>query len=200
MRINKNLLQILFIIAGLTLVSACQKSGAVKSDDGRGSGSGGGNTPTEAYKNLYNAVKSKNMENIKANLSKATVEFALGVAEMQKKTPEEMFKNGLLQSTMADTFPPIRNERVKGNMGALEARMPDGNWEDVPFILEDERWKMAWGDVFKGTYQKPAPAQAETEANNNVPQVLPGPAITNTNMNAGPKIPTDKKQPAANKP
>jgi hypothetical protein len=55
-----------------------------------------------------------------------------------------------------------------------------GNWEDLPFVLEDGRWKLAVGDLFKNTYKKPAPSQAETEANNNVPQVIPAPANMNT--------------------
>jgi hypothetical protein len=193
MRINKNLLPILFAIIGFMVLSACQssasKTGAL----------------TEAYKNLYDAVKSKNTENIKANMSKATVEFALTVAEMQKKTPEEMFKNGLIQSTSSEKLPPTRNERIKDNMGALEVQETNGTWQDVPFVLEDGRWRLAVGDLFNGSYKKPAPSQAETEANNNVPQIIPGPDITNTNaampnMNSAPKIPADKKQPQANKP
>lgn len=193
MQINKNLLPILFVIVGFVVLSACQssasKTGAL----------------TEAYKNLYDAVKSKNTENIKANMSKETVGFALKVAEMQKKTPEEMFKNGLIQSTSSEKLPPTRNERIKDNMGALEVQEANGSWQDVPFILEDGRWKLAVGDLFNGSYKKPAPSQAETEANNNVPQMIPAPDITNTNaampnMNSAPKIPTDKKQPPANKP
>lgn len=193
MRIN-NLLPILLVISGLVIFSGCQsQNGTTKSENVVGSGGG---TPTEAYKSLYNAVKSKNTENIKANLSKATVEFATGVADMQKKTPDEMFKNGMVQSTLAETLPPMRNERVKDNMGAVEVQTRDGSWEDVPFVLEDGRWKMAWGDVFKDTYKKPAPSQAETEANNNVPQMMPGTDITN--VNSMPKPPVDKKQPAVN--
>ncbi len=193
MRINKNLLPILFVIIGFTVLSACQSSASKTG------------TLAEAYKNLYDAVKSKNTENIKANMSKTTVDFALNVAEMQKKTPEEMFKNGLIQSTRAEKLPPTRNERIKDNMGALEVQDTTGTWEDVPFVLEDGRWKLAVGDLFNGSYKKPAPSQAETEANNNVPQIIPGADITNKNaailnMNSAPKIPADKKQPEANKP
>lgn len=186
MRINQNLLKILFLIVGFTVLSACQ-SGASKTG-----------ALVEAYKNLYDAVKSKDTEKIKANMSKDTLGFVSSVGEMQKKTPEEMLKNGLIQSTRAEKLPPTRNERIKENMGALEVQDPNGNWEDVPFVLEDGRWKLAVGDLFKGTYKKPAPSQAETEANNNVPQIMPGTDITNTN--AIPKPPVEKTQPAANKP
>jgi hypothetical protein len=190
MRINRNIVKILFAIAGFAFFTACQSSASKSSE--------GGATPTEAYKSLFAAVKSKNTEAIKSNLSKTTIEFADGIAGMQKKTPEEMYKNGLIPSTLSETLPPLRNERVKGNMGAIEARTPDGTWEDVPFMMEDGRWKLAWGEQFKGTYQKPAPSQAETEANNNVPQMLPGTDLSNTN--ALPKLLPGPKLPPANKP
>jgi hypothetical protein len=198
MQINKILLQILFVVTGLAVLSACQSS--VNQTE----------VLTEAFKNLHAAVKSKNIDNIKSNMSKATVEFALSVAQMQKKTPEEMFKNGLTETAMSENLPPIRNGRIKGNMGALEVRNAKGAWEDLPFVLEDGRWKLAVGDLFNGSYSKPAPSQAETEANNNVPQILPGPPdanVNNPNANLGApkgKDPAAKqpeaKQPPANKP
>jgi hypothetical protein len=206
MRINKILLQILFTITGLAVLSACQSSA---SQSGTATG-GSANTPTEAFKSLHAAVKSKNIDNIKANMSKTTIEFALSVAQMQKKTPEEMFKNGLTETAMSENLPPIRSERIKENMGALEVQNAKGTWEDLPFVLEDGRWKLAVGDLFNGSYSKPAPSQAETEANNNVPQILPGPPdanVNNPNANLGApkgKDPAAKqpeaKQPPANKP
>ncbi len=191
MRINKILFQILFVITGIAVLAACQ-SGATKTAET--STKSASNTPTEAFKSLYGAVKSQNTEDIKANLSKTTIEFAMTVGGMQKKTPEEMFKTGMIQATRAETLPPVRNERVKDNMGALEVRDIDGTWQDVPFILEDGRWKLAVGDIFRGTYQNPAPPQAQTEANNNVPQILPGANITNANPIAKPE-----KQAESNK-
>jgi hypothetical protein len=208
MRINKILLQILFIVTGLAVLSACQSSAS--QNGGTTAAGGAANTPTEAFKSLHAAVKSKNTDNIKSNMSKATVEFASGVAQMQKKTPEEMFKNGLTETAMSENLPPIRNERVKENMGAIEVRNAKGTWEDLPFVLEDGRWKLAVGDLFNGSYSKPAPSQAETEANNNVPQILPGAPDANVNNpNANPNSPKGKdpalmqpggKQPPANKP
>lgn len=207
MRINKILLQIFFVVIGSAVLSACQSSASQQNGN---AAVGAANTPTAAFKSLHSAVKSKNLDNIKANMSKATIEFASGVAQMQKKTPEEMFKNGLTEAAMSENLPPIRNERVKENMGALEVQNQKGAWEDLPFVLEDGRWKLAVGDLFNGSYKKPAPSQAETEANNNVPQILPGAPdanVNNPNANlkpSGDKKPASKqiegKQPSANKP
>jgi hypothetical protein len=177
MQINKIFFQILFVIIGLALISACQSSAGKTAVTTAG---GSANTPTEAYKSLYGAVKSKNIEDIKANMSKETIAFVESVSGMQQKQPAEVFKNGLTETTFAEKLPPMRNERVKENMGALEVQSTKGNWEDLPFVLEDGRWKLAVGDLFKNTYKKPAPSQAETEANNNVPQVIPAPANMNT--------------------
>lgn len=190
MRVNKKFLNKLIAAAGLIVLFICQSCTGAADNTA---------TLTEAYKNLYDAVKSKNTENIKANMSKETVSFALGVAQMQKKTPEEMFKNGLIQSTRSEKLPATRNGRIKDNMGALEVQDTDGTWQDVPFILEDGRWKIAVGDLFKGNYKKPAPSQAETEANNNVPQVMPGmPNMdANTSVNTNPLA--NKKQIETNK-
>lgn len=176
MQINKIFFQILFAVIALTFVSACQST-ASKNETSAQSAS---NTPTEAYKSLYAAVKSKNVEDIKAQMSKETIAFVESVSGMQQKQPADVFKNGLTETTFAEKLPAVRNERVKGSMGALEVQSPKGNWEDLPFVLEDGRWKLAVGDLFKNTYQKPAPSQAETEANNNVPQVIPAPANMNS--------------------
>ena len=139
-------------------------------------------TPTEAYKNLYEAVKSKNTETIKQNMSKTTQEFAEAMAQMQKKTPEDMYKNGLIESTMSPTLPPMRDERIKGNFAGVEVQNPDGKWQDVPFVKEDGSWKLAVGELFKNTYESPGAPASQANANTQMPQMIPAPS-TNTNSN-----------------
>ena len=183
MQIHKIFPVLVLALVGLA-VTGCQKA-----QTGASGGSGSGNTPTEAFKSLYEAVKSKNTDAIKANMSKETVQFAEGIGQMQKKTPEEMFKNGFTETTMTENFPPVRNERVKENFAALEVQNPKGIWEDLPFVQEDGRWKLAIGELFKGTYKKPAPSQAETEPNNNnFPPMAPA---GNTDAPANQMMPND---------
>ena len=142
-------------------------------------------TPTEAYKSLYAAVKSKNTDAIKHNMSKTTQEFAEAMAQMQKKTPEEMYKNGLIESTMSPNLPPLRDERVKGNFAGVEVQNPDGKWQDVPFVKEDGGWKLAVGELFKNTYESPGAPASQANANTQMPQMIPAP---NTNTNSNIKI------------
>lgn len=161
---------------------------------------GGGSTPTEAYKNLYAAVKSKDTEAIKRNLTKKTI----GLAEMQSSragTPiDVVFANGFTETTYASSLPTIRDERVKGNMGAIEVwNTKNSAWEDLPFIKEDGAWRLAVGDIFSSGYQKPGKGRDEIEKDAaNVANPAP-PPMTNSNVNrsippvAPAPVPSNKK-------
>jgi hypothetical protein len=170
MKINNFFKLFSFLVIGLASLAACQSSAST-------------DTPTEAYKRLFDAVKKKDVEAIKQNMSKTTNdEFVQTVSAMQNKQPNDLYSNGFTETTMRDALPPMRNERVKENMGALEVQNPKGTWEDLPFVLENGRWKLAIGDIFKGTYKQPAPAISQTEANKNVPQIVPAPGAEQMNV------------------
>jgi hypothetical protein len=86
-------------------------------------------------------------------------------------------------------------------MGAVEVwNAKDRRWEDLGFVREDGRWKLAFGDQFAGTFKSPGKGRAQKEAEaanamgNNMIQMDP-PA----NMNARPMIPKPAT-PEANKP
>ncbi len=159
-------------------------------------GVSGGATPTEAYKLLYAAVKSKNIESIKKQLTKKTVEFG-AIAAQRNNTPiEKVYENGFTATTFAEKLPTMRDERINGDMGALEVwNSKDSRWEDLPFIKEDGAWKLAIGEMFGGTYKSPGPGidQREKEAAN---------AAANsdfTTSNANSPIQVTNMAPAANK-
>lgn len=136
---------------------------------------GNAQTPTDAYIMLYTAVKSKQTDAIKKMMSQKTIGFAEGVAGQQKKPVAAVFENGFTATTFAPQMPQMRDERVKENMGALEVwNEKDKKWEDLPFIKEDDGWKLAIGDIFAGTYEKPAKGQAQIEAEaSNVNKMIP---------------------------
>lgn len=121
-------------------------------------------TPTNAYKRLFAAVKSKNTEAIKAEFSKSTVARAESEAARAKVPVDEVYRNGFTATTFSETLPEIRDERVKGNMGAVEVwNSRDSKWEDLPFIREESGWKLAIGDAFAQTWTRPAPGRAVKE-------------------------------------
>ena len=162
----------------------------------------GSDTPAEAYKRLYKAVKSKNTDAIKNEMTPKTIDFMKAAGQQYNKSEAAMFENGITGTTFSETLPAIRDERVKDNMGAIEVwNSKDSLWEDLPFMLENGVWKLAVGDLFAGTYQKPGKGRdvLEKEAANaiNGNKMTEMPA---NNTNAPPKIITPKEAKNSNTP
>ena len=133
-------------------------------------------SPTEAYKALFAAVKAKDIEAIKRNISKRTIELGKISMERIKKSEKEAYENGFTATTLTENLPAIRDERIKDNFGALEVwNTKDSKWDDVAFVFEDGGWKLGMGDAFSGSFQLPAKGrdQIEKEAANAMAQ---GPA------------------------
>ena len=180
---------ILLLSAAVTLAAlgiGCDKQPAAND--------AGSDTPTDAYKRLYSAVKAKNIETIKQEMSKKSQEFAVSVAQRQNNPIEKVFENGFTATTFAETLPEIRDERVNGNMGSVEVwNAKDSIWEDLPFVVEDGRWKFAIGELFAGSFKSPGKGRAAREreaANvmgNSAQQTNPA-ANSNTNSTANAKF------------
>lgn len=129
-------------------------------------------SPTEAYKMLFAAVKAKDSEKIKGMMTKSTLGLAQFNAEQQKIPLEKSVENGLVATTIADAITEIRDERIKGANGAVEVfNQKENRWEDLPFMLEDGGWKLAVGDLFQGRYESPGKSKGEIEreATNTMP-------------------------------
>lgn len=167
-----------------------------------GQGISGGDTPTEAYKRLYAAVKSKDTEAIKKALTKKSIEFG-AMAGAKNNTPiEKVYENGFTATTFAEKLPNIRDERVNGDMGAVEVwNSKESKWEDLPFIREDGTFKLAIGELFAGTYKSPGRGRdsLEKEAANALSNTGPPTAPTanaNTSAladNTGPTVDSNRK-------
>jgi len=182
---HKNKIISVFLLITFTILSlSCAKQTAT---------GGSAQTPTEAYKMLFAAVKAKDVEKIKQAMSKDTLGLAEFSGSQQKKPADEIIKNGFTATTFAESLPEIRDERVKDDMGAVEVyNQKDKIWEDLPFIKQDGSWKLAVGDTFKGTYKSPGKGQAqiEREASNTMMMdntVIQMPSNTNSVFPAPPK-------------
>lgn len=126
--------------------------------------SGGGTSPTDAYQRLFAAVKAKDTEAIKSNMTKTTQQFAEFASKKNNKPIEEVYENAFTATTMSSTLPQIRDERISENMGAIEVwNSRDSRWEDLPFVLEDGAWKLAIGEMFAGTYRSPGKGRDRLE-------------------------------------
>lgn len=158
--------RIIIGILTLTIVSfifACNP----KSGSNNSTASSAGITddsPTGAYKRLYAAVKAKDSEGIKAVMSKKSLDFAKVLSGQQNKPVEQVLENGYTGTTFAPSLPQIRDERIEGDMGAVEVHNDkENNWEDLPFVREDGQWKLAIGEMFANTWKSPGKGQAEKE-------------------------------------
>lgn len=162
------------------------------------------NSPTEGYKRLYAAVKSKDVEKIKAAMSKKTQDFAQMVAGRQNSPVEKVYENGFTATTFSDTLPEIRDERVNGEWGAVEVwNAKEKRWEDLGFVNEDGAWKLAIGEMFAGTFKSPGKGRALKEqeaANLTSNNLVPMNINTNAN-NANVKVivPKERQQTNTNK-
>ena len=173
----KNSSKIIFTI--LAMVSALVAFACNDSKGGNSSVSqptSGAKSPTEAYRMLFEAVKSKDPEKIKAVLSKGSMGLAQMASGQQKKPVEEIIKNGFSETTFVESLPQIRDERIKGEFGAVEVwNETRKQWDDIPFILEDGGWKAAFGDAFGGKWQSPGKSIGTLEkenANANTPNSM----------------------------
>lgn len=136
---------------------------------------GNAQTPTDAYRMLYAAVKAKNTDAVKRMMSQKTLSFAQSVSAQQNSDLQKVFENGFTATTFAPNLPQMRDERIRNDMGALEVwSEKDKKWEDLPFVKEADGWKLAIGDIFAGSYNSPGKGQAQieseaTNSNNAVP-------------------------------
>jgi hypothetical protein len=123
-----------------------------------------GDTPTEAYKRLYNAVKSGSADAVRAEMTAKTAQFAASSAKQMGKTADEQVSHGMTATTSSESMPEIRDERIKDNMGAVEVwNSRDRRWEDLPFMIEDGKWKFAIGDAYSGSWRRPGKGRSEIE-------------------------------------
>jgi hypothetical protein len=149
--------------------------------------------PTAAYIALFEAVKKRDTLAIRCQMSKQTLELANFMSQTYKKPFEEVLKNGMTESTIQPSMPEITNEKINGNQATVDVKKANGQWEQIPFVNEDGEWKLAFGEVMKGTMSITQPGATNPTLNQNTtPMIKGGPA--NTNM------PPPVKQPVPQPP
>jgi hypothetical protein len=196
--------RIIFGIVLITLTSILMSCGGPASNVSNtsanpGTTGSGGESPTDAYKKLYAAVKAKDTEAIKSVMTKGSLDFAKSNAARTNQTMEQILANGFTATTFSPSLPQIRDERINGDMGAVEVfNSKDNRWEDLPFIREDGTWKLAIGEAWVGKFTSPGKGQAAKEAeaanamSNNLVPVNPN---VNGNFRGAPTAPINAPSP-----
>lgn len=102
-------------------------------------------TPTDAYKTGYAARKNKDIATLKRVMSKDALGFLTDMAEIDKKTLDDLLKD-LTEKPQAAT-PETRNLKITGNRATLEYLDEEGKWTTMDFSKEGSDWKI---DLPKG--------------------------------------------------
>ena len=121
-------------------------------------------SPSATYARLFAAVKAKNSEAIKREMSTASLNLGEMASGQTQKPIEEVLKNGFSETTFSATLPQMRDERIKNGFGAVGVwNDTRKEWEDIPFIFEDGVWKAAFGDMFSGKFQSPGKLSSQSK-------------------------------------
>jgi hypothetical protein len=125
---TKKISALLMALLAITLVAACAKKAS---------------TPTEAFKDFYEAAKNKDVAALKKRLSKDLLSRMEESAKKDNKSLDE-FLGEQAQRGIPPTLPETRNEKIDGDKATLEFKdtKSDGdNWRTVKLVKEDGEWK-----------------------------------------------------------
>lgn len=98
-------------------------------------------TPVEALKTYINAVKQKDTTRMKLQLSSESIKMHEQEAKSQNVTLDDIVKRETLFSE-GQKVVEFRNEKIDGERATLEVKNSFGTWETVPFVREDDEWKI----------------------------------------------------------
>jgi hypothetical protein len=98
-------------------------------------------TPVETFKSYINAVKRKDTTRMKLLLSAESIKMHEQEAKAQNVTLDDIVKRETL-FTEGQKVVEFRNEKIEGDKATLEVKNSFGSWEKVPFVREDNEWKI----------------------------------------------------------
>lgn len=99
-------------------------------------------SPTETLKALSQASAKRDVEAIKGYLSQGTLERLEIGAQEQNKTSDEILKEK--DGAPFPKLPELGAEAIDGDNATVEVRNPETReFEKLPFVKEDGRWKVA---------------------------------------------------------
>jgi hypothetical protein len=139
-------------------------------------------TPLETFQTYTKALKKKDTTAMKLMLSSETIKMHEQQAKSQGTTVDEIVKRESLISESQSRV-EYRNERIDGQTATLEVRNLSNNWEIVPFIFENDQWKIdkkGYADRISREIEEES-RKAEEEMNRGRINIDEVPADGNTN-------------------
>ncbi len=98
-------------------------------------------TPVATFKAYINAVKKKDTTKMKLLLSSESIKMHEQEAKAQNVTLDDVVKRETLFSE-GQKVVEFRNENVEGERATLEVKNSFGSWEKIPFVREENEWKI----------------------------------------------------------
>ncbi len=98
-------------------------------------------TPVETFKTYINAVKQKDTTRMKRLLSSESIKMHEQEAKSQNVTLDDIVKRETLIME-GQKVVEFRNEKIEGEAATLEVKDSFGTWTTVPFVREDNEWKI----------------------------------------------------------
>lgn len=109
-------------------------------------------SPTDTLKSFIEASKKQDVETIKKVLSKNSLIIAERAAQAQNTTVDELFKRE--NPALPGEMPEIRNEKIEGETASVEVKDKTGNFDTIPFVKEEDAWKIAFDKYQKAMMEK----------------------------------------------
>jgi hypothetical protein len=97
-------------------------------------------SPTQAYKNAFNARQNKDVEGLKRLLSKKLINFLTENGKLENKTLDEQLKE-ITERPQAQ-MALVRDEKIYDDEATLEYLDEDGKWIEMSFVKEAGEWKL----------------------------------------------------------
>ena len=98
-------------------------------------------TPIESFKTYVTAVKKKDTTKMKNLLSSESIKMHEQEAKAQNVTLDDIVKRETLFTEGQKTV-EFRNQKIDGEKATIEVKNSFGSWETVPFVREDDEWKI----------------------------------------------------------
>jgi len=97
--------------------------------------------PLESFKSYVNAVKQKDATTMKNLLSAESIKMHEQEAKAQNVTLDDIVQRETLFTEGQKTV-EFRDQKIEGEKATLEVKNAFGTWETVPFVREDDEWKI----------------------------------------------------------
>lgn len=98
-------------------------------------------TPLESFKAYVTAVKQKDTTRMKLLLSSDSIKMHEQEAKAQNVTLDDVVRRETLFTEGQKTV-EFRNQKIEGEKATLEVKNSFGTWETVPFVREEDEWKI----------------------------------------------------------